>query len=280
MNDYKKPAKGQWKNAPLAFVLAQVRFSQQPDGFTEKFQEAIQNLMPHQLMPAVAAPLMQVSIEIGDDGTQKQSMTPIGTLFNLVATDGRMLVRIAPDSLTLAVTSYTDSTDFRNLWMPMVNELNNIDMTGSINRLGLRYVDFVVPQPGESVEVYVASPWNLEGVTSLPGAIEELPGLNFSMMDVGFAKGRMRLQFMRGFGKPNLPADLQGMLEPEAVAMERPDGQSAVIDMDRWIEGQWSVRDDNLQADFSTMQADLSGAFKHMISDYAKSCWNPVAQSC
>jgi len=277
VNDYKKPAKGQWANAPLVFVLAQVRFGQQQEGFTERCQQVIADLEPQRFLPAAISPLMQVNIEIADGGKQTQSMVPMGTLANLAAKDGRMLVRVAPDSLTLAVTSYTNSADFRALWLPMVDALATTDLKGPINRLGLRYVDFVVPSANESVETYVNAPWNLAGATALPGAVEAQPGLHYNLLDVGYPRGRMRLQFLRGFGTPSLPADLQGILAPEPVQMERPDGQSAVIDTDRSMDGEWKVGDNSLQSDFVTMHTDLSKAFKHMVSDYAKQRWNPAA---
>ena len=263
---------GQWAQAPVVFVLAQVRFPAQPDGFTEKLQLAISKLHEGEFLPAQPAPLMEIKIEMEPGAVPKQTVTQTGTGYNIVKSDGRMVVRIEPGSLTIAVNEYRDSKHLMNLWFPMVGSLKEAGLQGSVSRLGLRYVDFVVPTDGKLPEDYVNPPWNQSATQAFKGALAK-PGMFVSLHDIEFKRGRMRLQFMRGFGKPGLPADLQGLLEPRAMpgSAEQP---TAVIDTDRWMEGgAWDPLEKEICEDFKTMHQDLSNTFKTMVSSMARKEW-------
>lgn len=264
------PAMGQWVNAPLVFVLTQVRFPNQPDGFTERVQLAISALQTGKFLPAQAAPVMQVQLEIEQGGIPKQTVTQIGMAYNMTREDGRMLVRIESASLTLAVNEYIDSKHLMGQWLPMVACLAEAGFAGGINRLGLRYVDFIIPQSGAAPEDYVNPPWNLTSTPRIVGSLGA-PGMHMSVHDMEFQRGRMRLQYIRGHGKPALPTDLAGLLEPSKKA--ETDGETAVIDTDRWIEGEWAPDQAQIKADFRQMHSDLSAAFKTIVSTRARTEW-------
>lgn len=269
---------GQWAQAPVVFVLAQVRFPAQPEGFTEKLQLAISKLHEGDYLPAQPAPVMEIKIEMEPGAVPKQTVTQTGTGYNLLKNDGRMVVRIEPSSLTLAVNEYRDSKHLMKLWFPMVACLKEAGLQGSVSRLGLRYVDFVVPTEGKLPEDYVNRPWNQTATPAFEGALGK-PFLFVSLHDIEFARGRMRLQFMRGFGKPGLPADLQGLLEPREMdcPVEQP---TAVIDTDRWMEGgAWGPAEMEICDDFKTMHQDLSKTFKTMVSSLARKEWGEPTSS-
>lgn len=265
---------GQWANAPLVFVLAQVRFAAQPEGFTERLQLAISTLRESDFLPAQPAPVIEVKIEIDQGGVPKQTVTQTGTGYNIARNDGRMMVRIEPASLTLAVNEYRDSEHLMGELLPMVACLSQAQLQGKVSRLGLRYVDFVLPTEGKLPEDYVNSPWNQTDTPNFDGAIGK-PGMFVSLHDIEFAKGRLRLQYMRGFGRPGLPADLLGFLEPRMVpdTASRP---TAVIDTDRWMEGSWEPSEQQIADDFTRMHQDLSSTFKIVVTPMARAEWGEI----
>jgi uncharacterized protein (TIGR04255 family) len=265
------PGAGQWANAPVVFVLAQVRFPAQPEGFTERLQLAVSKLRENDFLPAQPVPVMDVKIEVDQGGVPKQTVTQTGTGYNIARNDGRMVVRIEPSSLTLAVNEYRDSNHLIGEWLPMVACLRQARLKGKVTRLGLRYVDFVAPAEGKLPEDYVNAPWNQSTTPHFVGAIVP-PGMFVCLHDIEFTKGRMRVQYMRGFGKPSLPADLLGLLEPRTV----PDDASrptAVIDTDRWMEESWEPSGEQISNDFKRMHQDLSNAFKAMVTPMARAQW-------
>lgn len=269
--------RGQWANAPLVFVIAQVQYSPQADGFSEKLCQLIEQLQPQQYLPSQAQPMMQFSVQFGEGGVPQQQATKAGVAYNLIRKDGLMSVRMAPDSLSLAATTYENSTHFRGLWAPMVGCLAKANMVGHLHRLGMRYVDFVVPAEGATPEHYVKKPWSLEDFPHLPGA-KEKPDLHVSVNDLEFGQGRLRLQYMRGYGEPMLPVELQGIIGP-ARRDVRPETATGIIDSDRWMEGSWAPIQEDIDALFEVMHKDLSDVFRAMITERAVEEWNPPKEA-
>lgn len=266
-------ARGQWAKAPLVFVIAQVQYSPQADGFSEKLCQLIEQLQPQQYLPSQAQPMMQFSVQFGEGGVPQQQATKAGVAYNLIRKDGLMTVRMAPDSLSLAATTYENSAHFRALWAPMVGCLAKAGLVGHLHRLGMRYVDFVVPAVGATPEQYVKQPWGLQDFPHLPGA-KEKPDLHVSVNDLQFDQGRLRLQYMRGYGEPMLPIELQGIIGP-ARREVRPDIATGIIDSDRWMEGSWDPDQGKIDALFQVMHKNLSDVFRAMITDRAIEEWNP-----
>ncbi|WP_080559103.1 TIGR04255 family protein [Burkholderia multivorans] len=261
------PQKGQWANAPLVFVLAQVRFLPSAAAAPEHLRDAITTRIGSRF-PTISQ-TNSLGIEINPNGGPPRATQSVG--YDLVNSDVDGMVRVQPGSLTYAVTSYVDSPHFRNQWLEIVDALGDVQVT-TVTRLGLRYVDFVIPTRGRRPEDYVNAPWNLAGMPELPGAARG-PDLHVSMVDVAFPPGRMRLQFMRGVGVPTLPMDLQGMLTPRHQSVHVNVGECAVIDSDRWIDGEHNAGRATVDQLFTQMHTDVSSAFRAMISPLAHDEW-------
>jgi uncharacterized protein (TIGR04255 family) len=216
-----------------------------------------------------------VSIEIQLDAAPSVQRVAQPAAYDLINNDVNAMVRVQPGALTYAVTSYIDSPHFREEWLDITDALADIQVT-KVMRLGLRYVDFLMPLHGQRPEDYVNAPWNLNGMPKLPGAAGG-PDLHVSMVDVAYPAGRMRLQFMRGFGVPSLPMDLQGMLTPRQLSAQIDPGECGVIDSDRWIDGEHGADRATLNQAFTQMHTDVSSAFRAMITPLALREWHPEA---
>lgn len=265
---------GQWASAPLVFVLAQVRFLPNASATPEQLRDAIIKRVGSKFPTINQTNALNFEITLDAPAPSPQRAVPL-VIYDLVNSDVDAMVRIQQGSLTYAVTSYVDSPQFRSEWLELTDALTDVDVT-SVMRLGLRYVDFIIPQPGRKPEEYVKAPWNLAGVPALPGALRA-PDLNVSMMDVAYPQGRLRLQFMRGFGVPSLPMDLQGMLTPRQESPSVVHAECGVIDSDRWIDGnELSVDRAALNKLFTQMHTDVSAAFRAMITPLATEEWNPT----
>lgn len=265
------PRRGQWACAPLAFVLAQVRFLPGPSATPEHLRDAITKRMGVRF-PTVTQ-TNGLSIEINLDSRSSVQRTSLAAAYDMVNGEVDSMIRVHQGALTYAVTSYVDSPTFREEWLEVAEALQDVQV-GTVNRLGLRYVDFLVPGPGLRPEDYVNAPWNLDGMPRLPGA-EDAPDLHVSMVDVRYSVGRMRLQFMRGFGVPSLPIDLQGMLSPRQQSTQADPTVCGVIDTDRWIDGEHSADRASLSQLFTQMHTEVSSAFQAMITPLALREWHP-----
>ncbi len=265
--------RGQWAHAPLVFVLAQVRFLPNAAATPEHLRDAVTKRMGARF-PTVSQ-TNGVSIEINLDTEPNVQRTAQAIGYDLVNNEVNAMVRIQQGALSYAVTSYIDSPHFREEWLDIAEALADVQVT-AVTRLGLRYVDFLMPRHGQRPEDYVHAPWNLTGMPTLPGAVNG-PDLHVSMLDVNYRAGRMRLQFMRGVGVPSLPMDLQGMLSPRQPSSQVGPGECGVIDSDRWIDGEHAADRANLNQIFTQMHTDVSSAFRAMITPLAQREWHPEA---
>lgn len=267
------PRRGHWACAPVVFVLAQVRFLASPAAGPENLRDAIVKRVGSKF-PTISQPRgLTVEIHIGaESGVPRLGGAAI---YDLVNENVDAMVRVQQDALTYAVTSYEDSAHFREHWLEVAAALQDVGVR-TVSRAGLRYVDFVLPQEGRTPEDYVRAPWNLSGMPTLPGALGA-PDLHVSLFDLRYPAGRMRLQFIRGFGMPALPMDLQGMLSPQQQSPQTTPSLCGVIDTDRWVEGEQPADHAALNQLFTQMHTEVSAAFQAMITHEAEAEWNPGA---
>jgi uncharacterized protein (TIGR04255 family) len=144
-----------------------------------------------------------------------------------------------------------------------------------MNRIGIRYIDFILPKEGETPELYINEKLN--------------PDLGLSDGGEGYAatsvasypmeKGVLNIRYMRGNGQPKLPPDL-GILTLEPSRLMKSgieDNQpTAILDTDRIIVFSPVERLDIAKVHklFITMHNDISRAFKNRaITDHAKEIW-------
>jgi uncharacterized protein (TIGR04255 family) len=265
------PLRGQWACAPVVFVLAQVRFLPNAAAAPENLRDAITRRVGPRF-PTVSqttGPAIEISLD-AEPAAQRQAAA---AAYDLINENVDAMVRVQPDALTYAVTSYPASPRFRENWLEIAAALQDVGVV-TVSRVGLRYVDFVLPREGRVPEDYVQAPWNLSGMPELPGA-EGSPDLHVSLFDLRYPAGRMRLQFMRGFGIPSLPMDLQGMLSPRQEFSPTQPMVCGVIDTDRWIDGEHPTDAATLNQLFTRMHKEVSDAFNAMITPLAKGEWNP-----
>lgn len=266
--------RGQWASAPVVFVLAQVRFLPSSAANPEKLRDAITTRLGARFptVSQISSPAIEINLD-SEPGVQRPA-SAVG--YDLVNENVDAMVRVRQDSLTYAVTSYVHSSHFRDHWLQVAAALSDVHVT-AVTRAGLRYVDFLLPSEGRLPEEYVKAPWNLAGMPVLPGALDA-PDLHVSLLDLRYPVGRMRLQFMRGFGVPTLPMDLQGMLTPRLESSKGHLTVCGVIDTDRWIDGEHPSDVATLNQLFTQMHTEVSDAFRAMISPLANREWNPESK--
>lgn len=273
MNNQISPAMGQWKNAPLVFVLAQVRFLAAAGCSAEHVRDAVAKRSAGRRF-TVIKPHTTLNITM-DAGAQPPALNPVqlATGYDLSCESLDTMLRVTKDSVSYATTVYKDSAAFLAEWRDLLGALGDMGVQTAL-RLGMRYVDFVLPSSGKRPEDYVVAPWNLHGLPDLPGADQDPSMAHSHVLDLPYPRGRMRLQFMRGYGVPQLAADLQGMLPPltQAPAESLVCG---VLDFDRWIDVSIPADIDTLGNGFAEIRGNLSQAFKAMITPLARAEWDP-----
>jgi uncharacterized protein (TIGR04255 family) len=149
-----------------------------------------------------------------------------------------------------------------------------------VQRLGLRYVDVIVPRQNETPNDYVS-----EGLRGT--AVETKDAVKFSSQYVAnwkLSDGAMRFRFVNGIREPFMPADMKEVafekaeiISRAAVAKKELNVAIGALDFDRMKEHQGPMRANEISGLFSSMHDDASSVFKRSISKLAERVWNSKA---
>lgn len=266
-------ALGQWPNAPLALVLAQIRFDQEVATesleLSKRFKDALGDNF--QVMKSIK----QMAFMIGGAGPGAMSPTEGRiTGYDLRSDDNRRSLRLEDGVITYATSIYEDSPHFLAEWRSMMNILCH---QGSVKvfRMGLRYVDFINPTGGKQPEEYFS-----DGFGRSPPALGDQAQAAFMSYDyIKGDGGQMRVQYGRGFSEPGLPPDLAGSVQlPQQLMEKYQKGESAVLDIDNWRQMDERKTVDEIAADFQALRDDIAAVFRRIISDEAKIEWSQTNQ--
>ena len=264
-------ALGKWPNAPLALVLAQVRFDPEVD--TEyKVVAARLKAALGERFPAMKA-VRQVKIVFGNapvsEGETNASEDEVGR--ELRSDDNRSALRLQEGVMTYTTSLYEDSQHFLAEWRSMLDCLcaaGNV----KVQRLGMRYVDFIIPTTGKTPEDYFKN-----GFGQLPHVFEEIAQTAFISHEYPMGSGgAMRVQFGRGIAPPSLPPDLDGsVLLPPVLLNKYTEGRpSAVLDIDRWLIVPRRLQATEIADEFQSLRNDICKAFSRTITPAAEAEWS------
>jgi len=263
-------ALGKWPNAPLALVLAQVRFDPEVDTEYKEVAGRLKVALGERF-PAMKA-VRQVKLVFGNapapDGESNANEGEVGR--ELRSDDNRSALRLQDGVMTYTTSLYKDSQHFLAEWRSM---LDCLCAAGSVKvqRLGMRYVDFIIPTAGKVPEDYFK-----DGFGHLPHIFDEFAQTAFVSHEYPMGKdGLMRVQFGRGFACPSLPPDLDGsVLLPPALLKKYTEGPSAVLDIDRWRIDSRRLQAAEIADEFQRLRDDICKAFSRIITPEAESEWS------
>jgi uncharacterized protein (TIGR04255 family) len=257
-------------NAPLALVLAQLRFS--PYLSIGSAMPSIQDAL-RKSYPVFRKSQIQ-TLEFGP-GPSAPNVTTVER-FNFVDADNREGFITQQDSLVFAATRYRTFDDFAAKHRAVLECFERLVPDLFVERLGLRYVDVVVPQMGERPEQYVVE--GLQGchVESIaPVAFQSQYVANWKLSD-----GAMKFRFVNGVRKPFMPPDLQPIeLDPaeviaKAIEASKQGTPIGLLDFDRVRDHRGTFKAAKVLDDFAAMHGDASQAFKRAMSSLARMVWN------
>lgn len=265
-------ALGRWPNAPLALVVAQVRFIPQPDTAPNAIAERILNTTgrshPH------TSPLAPVSVIIGQAPPLAMPIPTPPAGLDLRNDENTEVIRLQMGSLTFLSSAYQDSAHFIGLWRTFMAALCE-ESELQVVRLGLRYIDFIIPS-----DTHVPEDYFLGGLGKSPDVLGEQSSVAFNLYDFPREDGgQLRVQYGRGFGTPALPPDLQdSVLLPAHFANASPSKLSAVLDMDRWRMVNQPLAAASIVDEVDRLRADLSQSFRRIMSPLAQREWMPTTE--
>lgn len=260
-------ALGQMPNAPLIYVLAQVAFTRVPKMATlwEDFHQSVFEQFPDAVQQNIR------EIQLGGPANPEVADVTRWHMANREKTQGILL---HPDSLILHSTAYETSNVFFSDLEKILAKFEEI-LPGNIeiSRLGLRYVDILLPNEGLGVD---------EQVSGKLGSIDlSDAGCNFNKLEeVTRYKtplgGDLVVRHRQSTEKDILPGDLfPNDLKPAALlGQEVPDGSVVgLMDYDNYIQVSEKFSTGSIVDTMRRMHEISSQAFQITTTEGAKKLW-------
>ena len=254
------------KNPPVYFTLAQVRFNQiltLPD-YLPKIQERFR----HEGFPDFER-INFVSIQVKmQDG--QANPTPISQerfqLSNLNRTNSFILDN---QSLTLQSTDYGHFDDFSSRFLVGLTIINDAIKLAYTERVGLRYLDRIMPEKKEMIEHYLVD--QIHGLTSRLGGTPHYSYME-ALNEIDNIKLVSRVAIQDG--SLAFPPDLQlgNMLVAERFSAYT--GRNAILDNDGFIEERALFSTETIANQLEKIHTVIGAAFKAAVTTHAFDMWN------
>lgn len=260
---------GQWPNAPLALVVAQVRFeistNTNPDPLGDRIGRLKDIGLPN------TTPLQQMLVGLGGTTGIPSGLGMFGK--DLRSSDGTRCLRLQQGVMTFNSSSYRNFEHFSNEWGAMLGALCT-DGDVHVQRLGLRYVDFIIPEVGDVPESYLDS-----GFGRSPSILGDQAPMIVNVYEYTRDHGGgIRIQYNRGFGPPELPRDIGDTVTPPTFLIKKYDsGSSAVLDIDRWRLAREQMSAQQLIKEFVVLHEDTRRTFHKITNQIAHLRWQTNA---
>lgn len=270
-----RAALGRLPNAPLAYVLAQVQIAAilTMDKLLPDLQAALRATYPR------FQALHGLSIVLGAAGAPAQSHGGPALRWDFGNdTNGRGVI-LQLTSIAYHTAEYTTYEAFSNELVDVLTKAQEAIPDMFVKRIGLRYLDVIIPSAGESPNEFVDStlrsdPGSLPGVKSHQG---------MSLINCEMERGRMQVKYyLSGKTTPVetslIPPDLEpfSLTMPTVIKKAQTKGHPlGILDTDRFIDAldqRYSVN--VLTEQFREMHNDISLAFDQFTTDHAYKVWS------
>lgn len=259
-------------NAPVYYALAQVQFN--PAAMV-KYADEIQDILRrlgYTLYEAQTVPQLQFTVVHGQVPTEP-AIAPM-TSWKITKTDGSAGFILSSTALTYHTTQYETHSEFLSELLRGLEAVHKVVGLDHITRLGLRYLNAVLPKKGETVEQYIAgglhgAPFDARRRYTLSESVfdtESAPLINAGTLIARTIRANHQLGFPPDIATPNLV-----LLERfrNAKAMDH-----AIIDIDHFVEGRMPVEKTKVLEQLNSLHSTLKEVFRAMVTKEAIEVWS------
>ena len=255
---------GRLNNAPVVYVLCQIRFSpvEKMADFVPVIQEALRGQYPVYEREQIGG------VTLGPNG--QPTFVQNENRWRFETRDQRTGYMLSTNQLITHTTAYVDSEDFRSRIVSGFRTVHEFAKLSFIQRVGLRYIDLIIPGDDDRIEDYVNP--------ALVGFRSQVSGL---VPDVSqqFLRahspigGTMLMRASRALHATALPADL--MPTPLKLLREpNAEKESVLLDWDHYIEPLNLDPDpDALDQKLRGLKAPIAKIFEEAITEHAVKVW-------
>jgi uncharacterized protein (TIGR04255 family) len=259
-------------NAPVYYALAQAQFN--PVAAMTKYVDKVQDLLRrdgYTLFEPQQVTHLQFTAAPGQATTEPQVAHTCSWLITKGDRSSGFILSAA--SITFHTTHYETSNEFIPELLRGLKAVHEVVGLEHVSRLGLRYLDAVLPQPDETTDRYLAN--ELHGVRF--GA-ERRYALNESVFETESApllpKGTLVARVHRMASPLGYPPDIvpSGLIAMPKFEI-KDTRHHAVIDTDHFVEGRMPLDFEKIGEQLSALHATIKLVFDATVTDNARAVW-------
>jgi len=254
------------KNPPVYLTLAQVRFN--PILKLADYLPSIQENFRHDGYPDFEHQQL-ISIQITtQDGQPVPKPVPLDRYQFGNAAKTHVFI-LDGQSLTLQSTNYGQFEIFSACFQKGLEIINHEVNLAFTERIGLRYLDRVMPQEGEKIEQYLAG--QVHGMTSHLGG-RPIYSFTEALNEIGNMKLMSRVTIQEG--PLTFPPDLQPGNMVVAEKFMSYNGKGAILDNDGFIEGREAFSSKVVADHLDALHKVIGTAFRATATTHAFTSWD------
>lgn len=259
-------------NAPVYYALAQAHFN--PVAAMSRYVDQIQDRLRREGYP-LFEPQQVTHLVVPGPGQAQQAEPQITQVHQWLITrsDRTAGFILAPSAITYHTTYYDTHNEFIPELLRGLAAVHEAATLDHVSRLGLRYLDAVLPRAGESVEQYLVS--GLHGVefnaTQRYRLTESVFGTDTGPL---VQSGTLVTRVHRMTAPLGFPPDMQpnGLMINPKFEVKEPRAH-AVIDTDHFVDGRMPIDMDNLGEQLLSLHATIKSVFGATTTDHARDAW-------
>jgi len=255
-----------WRNPPVFYTLTQTKFN--PITQLEEYIPKLQDKLRRSGYPDFK-PGKKIEITVNkSDGTEPdiRSQPVSGWSFaNAERTEGYIL---HSDALIYHSTKYEDFKDFlqkAQKGLELVHEAVNL---AYVERIGLRYLDVIVPQEDDSLEDYINP-----SLLGMSANIQDGLTHSFSETAAQINGGTLIARAVVTEGGLAMPPDLFPMQLAMPARLNSIVGRTVVMDTDYFVKGRSDFDLGSVETQLTESHKIIGEVFKKAITKHAIKVW-------
>lgn len=259
-------------NAPVYYALAQVHFN--PVAAMAKYVDQIQDLLRREGYP-LFDPQQVTHLVVPGPGQPPQTEPQIQHIASWLITgsDRKAGFILGPSTITYHTTHYETHKEFIPELLRGLNAVHEVVALDHVSRLGLRYLDAVLPRADETVEQYLDS--GLHGVSF--DALRRYV-LTESVFETDtrplVPKGTLVTRVHRMTAPLGFPPDMtpKGLVvNPDFDIKESR--EHAIIDTDHYVQGRMPIDMEKIEEQLLSLHTTIKSVFGSTTTDHARDVW-------
>lgn len=257
-------------NAPVYYALAQAHFN--PVAAMVRYVDQIQDRLRREGYP-LFEPQQFTQLVVPGQGQPQEPQIQQAVSWLMTRSDRTAGFILGPSAITYHTTHYQTHNEFITELLRGLAAVHEVVSLDHVSRLGLRYLNAVLPRTGETAEQYLVG--GLHGI-DFDAARQHAMTESVFTTDTGplVPKGTLVVRVYRtvaplGFPPDMLPTGL--VVAPKFEIKEARD--HAIIDTDHYVQGGMPMEMSRLNEQLLSLHGMIKLVFGATTTDHARGAW-------